>query len=287
MKNQYLLLAMILLLGCGPKRSDLERANHERDSLYNLAIKQEGEINQFVAAFNEIENNLDSVSLRQQVISLDFGSRKRDLNVDQKERINSQIAAINTLMEQNRQKVEALRNKVGALSKKNKTLEGTLATLNKQLFHKEMELSELNKRLTGLDAQVTQLQTTVDTLVFQNIVQTMKLAENDKRLRTAYYIVGKTKELEQAQLIDKKGGLLGIGKTPVLKENLDKNKFVRIDYTTVKRIPVEGKDVKIITTHPADSYAMDKDKNEMVKELVIKDPEKFWSVSKYLVVAKK
>ena len=101
-------------------------------------------------------------------------------------------------------------------------------------------------------------------------------------------MIGKTKELQEANLINKAGGLLGIGRTPKLSESFDKEKFTRIDYTQISSIPVNSDGVKIITIHPADSYILDKDTKDknLVKSIVITNAEKFWSASKYLVIIK-
>jgi hypothetical protein len=46
--------------------------------------------------------------------------------------------------------------------------------------------------------------------------------------------------------------------------------------------------MKIITSHPSDSYTLDKDASDKdkVTNIVITNSEKFWSTSKYLVVVK-
>ena len=46
--------------------------------------------------------------------------------------------------------------------------------------------------------------------------------------------------------------------------------------------------MKIITSHPSESYTLEKDaaKKDKVKNIVITNPDKFWSASKYLVVVK-
>jgi len=41
---------------------DLTRANEQKDSLLQVANQSEESINQFIASFNEIERNLDSVA---------------------------------------------------------------------------------------------------------------------------------------------------------------------------------------------------------------------------------
>ncbi|HXB41870.1 MAG TPA: hypothetical protein VNZ49_15115 [Bacteroidia bacterium] len=290
--KKYILIAttFILIASCNNRKTEeeLARVNNQRDSLLKIAAEREESVNSFISAFNEVEQNLDSVAARQQIIYANSEKSGRRLEKNQKDRINEQIASINELMKQNREKIADLKKRLKHSANKNKQLETTIATLNNQLLQKETELTALNEKLVSLDAQVAQLQTSVDTLTAQNSAGAKTIAEKTKELHTAYYIIGKTKELQEAKLIDRKGGLLGIGRTSSLSTNFDKNKFVTIDYTQTGSIPVNGEDVKIITIHPSDSYNLDKDpKNKnLVKNIVITDPEKFWSASKYLVIVK-
>jgi hypothetical protein len=98
-------------------------------------------------------------------------------------------------------------------------------------------------------------------------------------------VVGKTKELQNMKVIDRTGGLLGIGKTARLSSSFDNKNFTKIDYVQVNTIPIDSKGAKIITTHPSDSYTMNKEKDKVVS-INITNAERFWSASKYLVVVK-
>jgi peptidoglycan hydrolase CwlO-like protein len=284
----FAISAATILTACDNREIEIARLNHQRDSLIDVSLKREGTVNEFISTFNEIESNLDSVAVKQHIIYVNSDKKGRELTLDQKARINNEISSINDLMKQNQEKIEELKGKLKRSINKNHHLETTVATLNEQLMRKNEELGVLNDKLLGLDAQVAQLHTTLDTLTAQNNHQSQRIAENTKTMHTAYYVIGKTKELKEAKLIDTKGGLLGIGKTPELKNDFDINKFTCIDYTQVSNIPVNSEGVKIITVHPTNSYTLDKDaaNKNMVKQLVITDPEKFWSVSKYLVIAK-
>ena len=167
-------------------------------------------------------------------------------------------------------------------------MEKAIATLNDQLTSKDVELTALNERLNNLNAEVAQLQTSVITLSEENMVKAQTINEETKALHTAYYVVGKTKELEEAKLIDKRGGLLGMGKTAKLSADLDNSKFTRIDYTETTSVNVNGENAHVVTSHPTNSYTWDKDANDKnkVNNLVITNPEMFWSSSKYLVIIK-
>ncbi|MGZ4097881.1 MAG: Cbp1 family collagen-binding glycoprotein adhesin, partial [Bacteroidia bacterium] len=182
--------------------------------------------------------------------------------------------------------IAELKSKLKRSAGKNSKLEKAVASLTEQLAQKDQELASLNEKLTALNAQVEQLQTSLDTLNAKNSSQAQTIAQHTEALHTAYYIVGKSKDLAEAKVIDKKGGLLGIGKTSELNSDFDRSKFTRIDYTKMTTIPINSDKVKIITNHPSDSYTLEKDSKDkdLVKTIVITNPEKFWSVSKYLVI---
>ncbi|MBA3680285.1 MAG: hypothetical protein H0W73_03720 [Bacteroidetes bacterium] len=285
MKNYILIAATALLsvTACSPEGETAEqkRAREVQDSLVALINDKETSVNDFIAAFDEVERNLDSVSVHQNVILMHSDG---DMKLNQKVRINREIEAINDLMDANRKKLADLSKKLKRSNNKNAQLEKTIATLINQLAQKDSELASLNQRLTELDAQVAQLKTSVDTLSSQGVSKTQIINERTSALHTAYYRVGDSKELRKAKLIERKGGVLGLGKTSQLNRDLDKSKFTQIDYTQTTTIPINSKDFKMITPHPSDSYKLDKT-DKMVNCILIINPEKFWSESKYLVVS--
>lgn len=283
MKNFILIpISIFLLSACN--QAELKKSNLERDSLLNIVNEREASLNEFISSFNEVERNLDSVAIKQQIISISTNMHS-ELKQNQKEKINNEIIAINNLMEKNRIQLNDLTRKLKNSKNKNTQLEQTIKTLNNQLVQKYLELTNLNEMLSVLNKEVEKLKTTVDILEFENAVQSEIIAEETEELQTAYYIVGTTKDLEEAKLIDKKGGLLGIGRTSKINENLDNKKFIRIDLTQTTVIDINSKTAKLISSHPSDSYTMEKDKKTTTK-LVITDPEKFWSISRYLVIVK-
>ena len=60
--------------------------------------------------------------------------------------------------------------------------------------------------------------------------------------------------------------------------------FKQIDITVTKSIPVNSKNAKLISEHPAGSYEFIRDKDKKIESLEIKDPAQFWKISKYAVV---
>ncbi len=187
-------------------------------------------------------------------------------------------------MDENRKKLEELNKKLKSSGFNNNALKFTIATLNRQLAQKNLELVALNKRLNGLNAQVSQLQTFVFVLNEGNELQSKIIAEEMEKINTGYYIVEKAKKLKKSKIINPQGGFIGIGRTAKLAYNFDHSLFTRVDITCLDTIPINGK-MKIIRNHPKDSYTLFKANKHEVEYMVVNNPEKFWSASKYLVVA--
>lgn len=284
----YLIIAIALLSFSSCNQAELDKTSHEKDSLIAVVNERNSVINDFIIAFNEVESNLDSVAAKQNLITLSTGS-KGELKQNQKARINAEIEAINDLMDQNRKKLDDLTQKAKSSNSKNIQLEKAITIIKNQMIEKDSELTALNEKLASLNTQVAQLETSVNTLTIEGAEKSKRIAEETLALHTAYFIVDKSKVLEDKNIIDRKGGLLGIGKTSKLASNIDNNKFTRIDFTQTTSIPVNSEDAKIITSHSNDSYSLEKDiKNDkMIKNILISNPEKFWSASKYLVVVNK
>lgn len=283
----YLILAGAVLFFSSCNRKELADSKQANDSLSNVVSEREASLNEFIASFNEVERNLDSVAVKQHMI-VKSADKPGEMSKDQKARINDQIAAINDLMEENRKKISELSRKLKGSSAKNATLEKTLATLSDQLNQKNLELEYLNAQLSALNAQVAQLEINVSTLSAENDEQSKTIEAETAALHSAYYVIGKSSELQDVKIIDRKGGLLGLGRTSQLRSDFDNSMFTRIDYTQTSNIAVNA-EIKIITSHPSDSYKLEKDSKhkDVVKSIVITNPEKFWSASKYLVVIKK
>ncbi|MBK8586025.1 MAG: hypothetical protein IPN88_11625 [Bacteroidetes bacterium] len=277
-----LALSTIGFTACNQQNS--AETDPEKDSLIALLNERNESINEFILTFNEVESNLDSVAVKQQIITV-TSDKPGELKPNQRTKINNEIAAINDLMDQNRKKLADLTKKLKNSSSKNAGLEKTIATLTNQIATKDAELVALNDKLNNLSVEIAQLNTSVTILTEDNSAKAQDIESKTTALHTAYYVVGKSKDLQDSKIIDKKGGLLGIGKTTQLSKDFDNSKFTKIDYTQTGNISINS-EIKIVTNHPSDSYTLETDEKnkDLVKNIIITNPEKFWSTSKYLVI---
>jgi septal ring factor EnvC (AmiA/AmiB activator) len=289
MKKKLIIIiaGIATMFACNNHEKELADLNHQRDSLMSQINVRDSSINDFISSFNAIENNLDDITKKQNIISMNVDKKGGELKESSKEKINSEIKSINDLIDKNKGQIAELNKRLKNSNIKSSGFEKMIKTLNEQIVQKDNELAELNSKLTTLNTQVAQLQTTVDTLGSLTSKQTQTISDQTTAMHTAYYIVGSSKQLQASKVINRTGGVLGIGKTSTLNDRVDNSKFTKIDYTQTLNIPVNS-EAKIVTTHPSDSYKLEKDtknKNKIV-DLKITNPDKFWSTSKYLVVVK-
>ncbi len=278
----FISITAVVLSACNQSKEEAVKSNREHDSLISVINQNRAAINDFLAVNTEIENNLDSISVREGALELKV-LKKGELSPSFKERVNADISAINNMMNDNRKKIIELNRKLKKSNMQVAEYEHMIEHLNTKVSNKDRELLALNDKIAALNLKVEDLETSVDILQAQNTAQEATIEAQSTILHTAYYIVGSTKDLHEKKIIDKSGGLLGIGRTSKIDPNIDHSRFVRIDYTKMNNINFHSSKIRIVTAHPADSYTLAKE-NDNKANLNITDPEKFWSISKYLVI---
>ncbi len=285
-----LMAAVIFFSACSREKekeaeAEKNKLSYKLDSINMIANSRDSTINDLLSSFNEIKENLDSVALRQNIISTEVEIRKGEVKGSSKSHINSQISAINELMDKNRKKIANLNFKMKKYTLNIDQLEKMAVNLNEEIAQKNTDLQTLNGKLNSANNQLALLQTSVDTLSSSSLAKSRIIEDQTASMHTAFYLVGKSKDMEKMKIIDKEGGILGMGKTSKLNSDLDNKNFTRIDYTQVLSIPINSKKAKVVTAHPSDSYRIEKENGEFTN-LRILLPEKFWSSTKYLVVLK-
>jgi uncharacterized coiled-coil protein SlyX len=287
MKKLFLLIALIStsLISC--KNEGQDEPNPLADSLarenamMQEVVKGKDEsIQDFIATYNEIQDNLDVIKSKQNIISSVGKSPEKIRN--SKDQIINDIQSINELMDQNKNKLAALKEKLKQSDSKLKQSDEKISELEKFVIH-------LNDQLAAQVVEIDQLKMDLEKMNMQMVDLNKKyqssVAESNQKtslLNTAWYAIGTTKELIEKGVITKEGGILGIGKSKKLAQNFNKDYFTKIDITEKKSIPIGARKAKLLTTHPGSSYVIAGAGN--AEKLVINNVEEFWSASKYLVI---
>ncbi|MBD3637523.1 MAG: hypothetical protein HUJ25_09235 [Crocinitomicaceae bacterium] len=113
------------------------------------------------------------------------------------------------------------------------------------------------------------------------------LALHPNENNMVYYMIDSYENLEKNHVIQQENNeFLGLTRKFELKDEFNKEDFIRINKNKVQNIPINSEQVELITDHPIQSYSFftNADETEVVY-LSISDTDKFWEQSKYLVIA--
>ena len=267
------------LAGCKEKVNpqETESLRNKVDSLERVTVQKDNEINDMLETFNAIEDGLRVINEAQGRITVE----QRGEGANASARIQENLQFIQQTMVQNKELINKLRLQLRSSSNSNSQLRKMLENLTSQMQQKESEFAVLREELaakdihiTELDEQVEQLTEDVVQLKDENAQKAETISTQDKELNTAWFVFGTKKELKEQNIL--KSG-------EVLQGNFNKNYFTKIDIRVDKEIKLMSRDAKLLTNHPEDSYTLERDANRQYV-LYIKNPQQFWSTSKYLVI---
>lgn len=275
----------LFLVGCksDEPNPEIEALKLEKEAIAREAAAKDSTINSFIESLNEIEDNLAQVKQKQGAIK-STATEGAELQGSAKERINEDINFINELLEENKSKLASLQGKLKKSNMKVAELQKMIERMTAQMAEKDAEISTLKEQLATMNIQITELNTAVSGLQSESAAKTQVIEQKTTQINTAYYAVGTYKELRDNKVLNKEGGFLGLGKKKNLKGDFNEDYFTRLDISKVKSIPINGKNAKIITSHPSSSYKLELDGKKMAKSLTITNAESFWRSSKYLVI---
>ena len=282
----FFIVATMLLTSCVSKQVVLDTES-QRDSLARVVRTKDSLIETVFADINAISDNLARIKARENIITaVDPEGIRRPID-----QINSDIAAIDELMQENRERIAGMERTAQQLRKANvkiKSLEHLISDLNGQLDEKNSEISQLRTRVAEMSVEVEQLETKLEEEIAVHRQEVDSLTQNnsnlDEQLHAVYYIVGQEKKLREAQIIDKRGF---IGRTLKTADANSLDYFLKVDSRELLEVPIRQKRVTLVTSHPEGSYQLITADDKTVLKLVITDPVRFWEASKVLIVSYK
>jgi hypothetical protein len=283
MKNILLIAGIIGILASCTNVTETEEYQAlllKSDSLASVSSTQDVEIYNYLSEFNDIQENLNAIKEKENIININKSGIEEG---NKRNQITEDINTIYNLLQENKQKLAELSKKYKNSNSKNNELKRLIETLNTQIELKNNEIISLNKELENLNIEIKDLTDELLTVQSENETKSELIEQQDDALHTAFYVVGNSKELKEHKVISKEGGFLGLGKNSKLDNGFDPTYFTEINTAEFNKIAIYAKKAKLVTTHPEGSYEFE-GTDKKVDNLIILDSDKFWSVSKYLVV---
>lgn len=293
MKKLLTLAAFGLLLFAACNRGEQNKSGFEseNDSLkqangllhMNVSTKDSA-LEAFVKAFNDIQDNLDSVRKKQNLVRSSSGNSKDAVNLEAQ--IKADVEQIGVFMERSKAKIQYLSSRLKSSEGKTKEqarllleFQRMVDRLNQEIVDKDIEMEDLRHEMSRMNVKI-------ETLVDDINKKSNEIISKTQELNTGYFAIGTSSELKKAGVIGKEGGFIGIGQSTQLKKNFNRDFFSVIDITKTRRISINGRKVSVITNHPESSYKL-VGKSNKIDYLEVSNPKEFWGASKYLVLVVK
>lgn len=256
----------------------------QKNTFTEKLTSRDSAIGVWITSFDEIEKNIALIKEKEHIITMNASNK--EFAKDRKQQVLEDITYINTLLEQNKQKIASLNARLNKSGGTIKALETKMTELEASVKQSEGDISDLKSTLVAKNFEIDQLNTKNTDLSNTIVQKEEKITDQTNELNKAFIVSGTYKQLKAKGLLTKEGGFIGLGKTKTLAGSFSDSLFKQIDITVTKSIVINSKNAKLITEHPASSYKFIRDKDKKVESIEITDPAQFWKISKYAVVEK-
>ena len=157
-----------------------------------------------------------------------------------------------------------------------------IAQMAELLNQKNYTISKLNSRVSSLEQDLESISSLAKEQEQMLSEQAEALMAQSDMINTGYVKIASKKELKKEGFLKK--GLFSGGRLDT--DGLNMASFSPVDIRVFHEITLSSSTPRILTSHPSSSYELqtDKNSNEDVSYLVIKDPALFWSLSNFLVI---
>ena len=262
----------MMLASCEQGTTDKDSAMQERDSLQRIINEKDLELNDIMGTFSEGQEGIRRINEAEgRIVVVESGPE----NPSGRDVIRENMQFIEKAMEQNRDMIRVLREKLETSSFKADKLVKTIENLQAQIDTQSQRRQELEASLAERDSMLAVQVETISSLTAENESKSNALSQQDKELNKAWFVFGTKSELKEEKILSD-GDLLR-------DSSFRRDYFTQIDRRYDKVVKFYSKSAKVLSSHPTGSYQLVKDAQGQY-ELHIKQPELFWSVTRYLVV---
>ena len=274
-------VGLLFLTACdGGKLKQVESENVQLDDSLRVALSNQDSL---LVLLNDITDGMNQIKDLEKIL----GSTN-DLTAEsqsRKDQIRNDMYSIQQALQERPERLAELEKKLKSSQGYNATLQKTIDNLKAEIATQETTISTLRNDLAAAKIQIADLGTKVDSLsttvasVTEEKVKAQEETQNvTNELNTCYYAIGTKKELKEAKIIET--GFLR--KTKLLQADFQQSYFTKADKRTMTVIPTQSKKAKILTNMPSDSYVIEDEGD--TKVIKVTNPERFWSLSNYLVI---
>lgn len=209
---------------------------------------------------------------------------------ERRARLINNISNMRSQIEADKKKISELERQITQVKGQR---DGHLNALNKlkaSMADKERILAELENRLAETSADLANEKQLAQAEIAKRqaqIDEKQGIIENQNEdLNRIYYIADTRKNLIAAGVVDRKGGILGIGRVTTVSSKIVTDKFTPMNLLDSQQIVLDPspKGYAVLSNHVAASYTLMKEGESWI--LKVTDPESFRK-QKFLILEKK
>lgn len=285
MKRSLLVLGIFViatLVGCNNKAEQKAREQKLQDSFASLMMAKDSEMEKLFQELNEVDAALTEITSTYAGVSK-AANTTGEISKDTKANINSKIAEIKDILEQNKRKVANVSSQLKKTKNQNTQLQSFVTNLESRIKEQEEQIQALNKELAAKNQEIQTLNKNLSEQKNINKQKDAQILKIEDEKFTAYFAVGTKTELLAKNLIDRKGGFLWVGRSSVVANNANFENLTKIDIRNTQEIPLTGAKIKLVSPHPTDSYSLEGDPKKPTS-IRITNPEQFWKSTRCMVI---
>ena len=274
------LAVLPFFFSCGNHSQQTEQKDDSLsvNNVFQREALQEAEVDNMSYLINEVSSCLDSIQIQENLIFV-----KREGTTDQ-QKVLMQLHNLKDLLARKQATIDELTKKNEAMSASSKqtiqNLKKMVDFISAQLTEKAKQVESLEEAVQNKDVKIDELRYGINELSKESEYLKEQNYQQDKELNSVYYVIGSKKELGDLGLLKS-----NVFNKKVQHQNIDKNNFKSADKRYLKTIPIDDKNPKLLTNNPEDSYTITENEDG-TSTLEIKDAERFWSISPYLIIQK-
>ncbi len=267
----------VLWVGAVNKSKNLEREKLEMQEAFEHASDT---ISDIQSSLDELDHDLSGQLFTQSEIPGSTPENRRA-------QIVSSISNMRKQIENDKQKIADLEKRLAQSGAQLRGVQELLEKLKASVADKERIVSELQTQLgiatETLDKERKLSAEEIALRDRQLGEKQLTIEEQQKDMNTIFYVYGTRKELMDKKIIDRRGGLLGIGKVSTVTSKINVEEFKTMNLLDSDSItfPATRKGYSILTSQNATSYNIEKDGSNNI--LRITDPTNFRK-QKYVVI---
>lgn len=289
MRKSFLLLAVAVLASACVSKSEYDRQlaqaaalSAEKDSLLTEVVSTQRFISDVNGEIDKVRSGAPVQAREGEMEQLSPAEARAQLLARVQE-LTARVKTAEDRMAQSRRRIAALTAGNEDLTKR---FDSTVAAFQTLVDQQKQEIAGLVEQVTALTAQNAQLREANTQLAAEGAALRADKDALVVEQNTVYWVSGTQADLVSRGIIERRGGMLGIGRTTVLSRTLNAEEFTAADRRELLELtlPDPNKVYRIVSPNDLTGLDAAPADGKFKGTIRISNPTAFWRTSRFLVL---